>query len=50
MLAAFDGSQRDGINDQPRLEARLDREQAANLPQHTLPLEILKKRTAHTPF
>jgi hypothetical protein len=35
MLAAFDRSESDGIGDKPRLEARLDDKQAANLPQHT---------------
>jgi hypothetical protein len=31
---AFDGAQRDGIDHQPRLQARLDREQSADLPEH----------------
>jgi len=35
MLAPLNRSQSEGVNDQPRLEARLDREQAAYLPQHT---------------
>jgi hypothetical protein len=35
MAAALDRAERDGIRHQPRLEARLDREQAADFPQHT---------------
>jgi hypothetical protein len=31
---AFDGAQRDRVDHQPRFEAGLDREQAANLPEH----------------
>jgi hypothetical protein len=34
MAAAFDRTQGDGIDHQPRLEARLDREQAADLAEH----------------
>jgi hypothetical protein len=34
MAAALDRSKRNGIDHQPRLEARLDREQAADFPQH----------------
>jgi hypothetical protein len=35
MLAPLNRSHSEGVNDQPRLEARFDREQAAYLPQHT---------------
>jgi hypothetical protein len=34
MAAAFDRAQRDGIDYQPRLEARLDREEPADLAEH----------------
>jgi hypothetical protein len=36
MLAAFDGADRNGIDDQPRLEARLDHEKSSDLAQHGL--------------
>jgi hypothetical protein len=41
MAAALDRAERDGIGHQPRFEARLDREQAADFPQHTKSLSIL---------
>jgi len=34
--AAFDRAERDGVDHQPRLEARLDLEQATDLAQHNL--------------
>jgi hypothetical protein len=34
MLAAFDGAKSDGIDHQPRLEARLDDKKATDLAQH----------------
>jgi hypothetical protein len=40
---ALNGAQRDGIDHKPRLEARLDREQAAHFPQHIHPLQRLSK-------
>jgi hypothetical protein len=50
MAPALDRSKRDGIGHQPRLEARLDREQAANFPQHTQSLAILNAGTARGLF
>jgi hypothetical protein len=35
MLSALNRPEGDRISDRPRLEARLDREQAAKFPQHT---------------
>jgi hypothetical protein len=34
MLAAFDGTERDRIGDQPRLEASFDSEESSDLLQH----------------
>jgi hypothetical protein len=34
VLAAFDGADRDRIDDQPRLEARLDHEEPTDFFQH----------------
>ncbi|MES2137806.1 MAG: hypothetical protein V4502_12195 [Pseudomonadota bacterium] len=40
MVAAFDRAKRDCIDHQPRLEARLDREQSANFSQHRHSLTV----------
>jgi hypothetical protein len=41
MAATLNRAERDGIGDEPRLEARLDDKQAAQLPQHSHPLQRL---------
>jgi hypothetical protein len=50
VVTAFDRPERDGVNDRPRLEACLDREQTAHFPQHTQSLAILNAGTAQLQF
>jgi hypothetical protein len=50
VAAALNRTERDRIDDEPRLEARFDREQAAHFPQHTHPLQSLSRERLHRSF
>jgi hypothetical protein len=50
MLAALHRAQRDGIDHQPRLEARLDDKQATDLAQHGHSLTIERHSRGFEPF
>jgi hypothetical protein len=50
MAAALDRAKRDGIDHQPRLEARLDNEKAANLAEHRNSLTSERLDGGFAPF
>ena len=50
MLAALDRAERDGIDHQPRFEARLDGEQAADLLEHIDSLTPQRLTGGFAPF
>jgi hypothetical protein len=50
MMAALDRAQRDGIDHQPRLEARLDGEQSPDFTQHRHSLRVKRIIGSFGPF
>jgi len=50
MLAAFDGAKRDGIDHQPRLEARLDDEKPSDFAQFRHSLTPERQSGSFEPF
>jgi len=50
MTAAFHRAERDGIDHQPRLEARLDCEKAADLVEHRDSLTFERSSGGFAPF
>jgi hypothetical protein len=50
MLAAFDGAESDGVDHQPRLEARLDDIKPSDFAQHRHSLTFERQSGSFEPF